>query len=213
MNLILFGPPGAGKGTQAQFLVKKYNFIQLSTGDLLRSEIKKETSLGKNIENIISEGNLVSDQIVNSLLEIAISNLDVESKVIFDGYPRNIDQVNNLQIILQKNQRSINSIIYLNVKREIIEKRIMGRVTCDKCNITLNEFFNINEINNHKCGKENLKRRKDDNLETVLTRYDNYMVKTKPVLDFYSKLANFHEIDGSNEIDQINNKIEGFLNV
>ena len=213
MNLILFGPPGAGKGTQAQFLVKKYNLIQITTGELLRNKKKKKSVLGKDIENIISKGNLVSDQIVNDLLKIAISNLNMESKVIFDGYPRNIEQANNLQKILKQNQKYINFIIYLNVKREIIEKRIMGRVTCDKCNITLNEFFNIKEINNHKCGKENLKRRKDDNLETVLTRYDNYMIKTKPVLDFYSKHANFHEIDGSSQIDQINNKIEGFLNV
>jgi adenylate kinase len=119
VNLILFGPPGAGKGTQAQFLVKKYNFIQLSTGDLLRNEIKKKSVLGKDIENIISKGNLVSDHIVNDLLKIAISNLNMESKVIFDGYPRNIEQANNLQKILKQNQKYINFIIYLNVKREI----------------------------------------------------------------------------------------------
>tara|TARA_B100001123_G_scaffold262835_1_gene292712 strand:+ start:342 stop:983 length:642 start_codon:yes stop_codon:yes gene_type:complete len=211
MNVILFGPPGAGKGTQAQFITEKYNYYQLSTGDLLRNEIKKKTPLGKKIEKVITEGEFANDDIVNSLLEQAIINPKNKNKIIFDGYPRNISQAKNLDEILIKNNLEIGSIIFLNVSKEIVEKRILGRITCEKCNITLNKFFDSEKIESHLCGKEFLKKRKDDNLETVITRYDTYMVKTIPVLDFYSSRNNFHEIDGSQKIQVITSKIEEIL--
>ena len=213
MNIILFGPPGAGKGTQAQFIVKKHNYFQLSTGDLLREEIKLKTILGSEIEQLISNGKFASDKIVNTLLRQSITNLKFRDRIIFDGYPRNVDQAKNLEIILSEFDQTIGHIIFLNVSKDIIEKRIMGRMTCDKCNMSLNEFFNKEQIELHPCGKEFLKKRKDDNFDVVVARYETYMKTTKPVLDYYSKNENFTEIDGAGEIDQITNKINGVLNV
>ena len=213
MNIILFGPPGAGKGTQAQFIVKKHNYFQLSTGNLLREEVKLNTPLGAEIEKLISIGKFASDKIVNSLLRQSITNLKFRDRIIFDGYPRNVEQAKNLEIILGEFEQTIGHIIFLNVSKDIIEKRIMGRMTCDKCNMTLNEFFNKDEIELHPCGKEFLMKRKDDNFDIVLARYETYMKTTKPILDYYSKNENFTEIDGAAEIEQITNKINGVLNV
>jgi len=213
VNIILFGPPGAGKGTQAQFIVKKHNYFQLSTGNLLREEVKLKTQLGAKIESLISNGKFVSDETVNTLLRQSIINLKFRDRIIFDGYPRNIEQAKNLELILGEFNQTIGHIIFLNVSKDIIEKRIMGRMTCDKCHMTLNEFFNKDQIELHPCGKEFLKKRKDDNFEIVVARYDTYMKTTEEVLDFYSKNENFTEIDGAAGIDQITNKINEVLNV
>ena len=213
MNVIIFGPPGAGKGTQAQNLVNKFNLYQLSTGDLLRSEIKKNTEIGKKIKKIIAQGDLVNDNIVNELLQKFITKDNFRNKIIFDGYPRNINQAEALEVMLNSDNQSINFILFLNVTRETIEKRILGRVVCEKCNKTMNEFFNKEEINKHECGKNYLKKRQDDNQETIITRYEEYMKKTKPVLDFYSSRTYFHEIDGSQKIQVITDKIEQILKV
>ena len=213
MNIILFGPPGAGKGTQAQFIVNKHNYFQLSTGNLLREEASLKTPLGAEIEGLISNGKFVSDETVNTLLRKSITNLKFRDRIIFDGYPRNVYQAKNLELILKEFDQTIGHIIFLNVSKDIIEKRIMGRMTCDKCNMTLNEFFNKEQIELHPCGKEFLKKRKDDNFDIIVARYETYMKTTKPVLDFYSKNENFTEIDGAAEIEQITYKINDVLNV
>jgi adenylate kinase len=213
VNIILFGPPGAGKGTQAQFIVKKHNYFQLSTGNLLRDQVKLKTELGSEIEELISKGKFASDKTVNTLLRQCITNLKYRDRIIFDGYPRNVEQAKNLELILGDFNQIIGHIIFLNVSRDIIEKRIMGRMTCDKCNMTLNEYFDKKQIELHPCGKEFLKKRKDDNFDIVVSRYDTYTKTSKPVLDFYSKNLNFTEIDGAAEIDQINDKINDILQV
>ena len=213
MNIILFGPPGAGKGTQAQFIVKKHNYFQLSTGNLLRKEVKLKTLIGLEIDTLISNGRFVSNETVNTLLRQSITNLKFRDRIIFDGYPRNVDQAKNLELILDEFDQTIGHIIFLNVSRDIVEKRIMGRVTCEKCHMTMNKFFNKEQIELHPCGMKFLKKRKDDNLSVVVARYDTYMTATKPVLDYYSKKVNFTEIDGAAEIEQITNKINDLLMV
>ena len=213
MNIILFGPPGAGKGTQAQKIVIKHNYFQLSTGDLLRNEVRNKTDLGKKIEEKISKGNFVSDEIVNNLLKKTISELKFRDRIIFDGYPRTVEQSKNLDMILSEFNEKIDLIISLYVPREVVEKRIEGRVTCEKCNTSLNKFFNENQIKLHPCGTEYFVKRDDDNSETLMNRYDIYMETTKPVIDFLSKNKNFHQIDGTLKIDEITNKIDTFINV
>jgi adenylate kinase len=169
--------------------------------------------LESDIEKLISNGKFVSDEIVNTLLRQSLTNLKYRDRIIFDGYPRNVEQAINLEVLLNEFNQTIGHTIFLNVSRDIIEKRIMGRMTCEKCNMTLNEYFNKEQIELHPCGVEHLKKRKDDNLEIVISRYDTYMSSTKPVLDFYSKNSNFTEIDGAGEIDQITNKINEILKV
>ena len=213
MNIILFGPPGAGKGTQSQKIAKKFNLHQVSTGDLLRNEIKNKSDIGNKIEQIISQGDFVTDDIVNKILKTVIINPLYRNRNIFDGYPRNTTQAESLEIMLNSDNQSINFILFLKVNREIIEKRILGRIICEKCNKTFNEYLTKEEIENHKCGKNYLKKRKDDNLETVINRYDEYVKKTKPVLDFFSQRSYFHEIDGSQKIHEITSKIEQILTV
>ena len=187
MNIILFGPPGAGKGTQAKHLVKKLNNFQISTGDILREEIKKDTDIGKKIINVMNDGRFVNDDIVNKLLEKQVFDPIKKNKLIFDGYPRSINQAKNLDKLIHNSNQKIDFVFFLNVNKETIIKRIQKRKILEK--------------------------RSDDELDTILKRYDTYMETTKPVLDFYSKNSNFHEIDGSDEIEQITNKIDTFIDV
>ena len=187
MNLILFGPPGAGKGTQAKYLTKKLNAFQISTGDMLREEIQNDTEIGKQIINVMNDGKFVNDEIVNKLIENVISDPKKHNKLIFDGYPRSLSQAKNLDLLLNKSKQKIDFIFYLNVNKDTIIKRIEKRKVLEK--------------------------RSDDDLNTILKRYDTYMETTKPVLDFYSKNSNFNELDGTLEIDQITAKIDAFLNV
>ena len=187
MNVILFGPPGAGKGTQAKYLVKKLNGFQISTGDILRSEIKKNTEIGKKIINNMNDGKFVNDEIVNKLIEKIILDPIKKDKLIFDGYPRSISQAQNLDLVLKNSNQKIDIIFFLNVNKETIINRIKKRKILEK--------------------------RSDDESDTILKRYETYMETTRPVLDFYNKNSNFYEIDGSLKIEEITAKIDGFLSV
>jgi len=213
VNVVIFGPPGAGKGTQAQIIVKKFNLHQVSSGDLLRNEIKKKSEIGKRIEKIISKGDFATDSIINELIKKIVTNPNCRNKIIYDGYPRNINQAKNLELILNSDNQSINFIFFLKVSRVDLEKRILGRVTCGKCNKIFNKFYDQKKIQNHQCGSEYLVKRLDDNNDTIIYRYDEYMKQTKPVLDFYSSRSYFYEIDGSEKIDVISSKIEQILRV
>ena len=211
MNVIIFGPPGAGKGTQAQNIADKFNLYQLSTGDLLRDEINSKTEIGKEIKNIIYKGGLATDGIVNRLIKKVVSDPNYRNRIIFDGYPRTINQAENLDIILNSHNQSINFVLFLNVSKDTVEKRLLGRIICEKCNKIYNVFFDKKEIENHSCEKNYLIKRKDDNQETIINRYEEYVKKTKPVLDFYSKRSYFHEVDGNEKIVEISSKIEEIL--
>ena len=187
MNIILFGPPGAGKGTQSKYLVHKLNNFQVSTGDILREEILKDSDIGQQITNNMNEGKFVSDEIVNSLIEKLMDDPQKKDKLIFDGYPRSLSQAQYLDLLLDKSNQKIDHIFYLNVNKDTIIERIEKRKT--------------------------LENRSDDNTDTILKRYDTYMETTRPVLNYYSKNLNFHEINGTQEIDQITKEIEAFINV
>ena len=185
MNVVIFGPPGAGKGTQAQNIVKKFNLHQVSTGDLLRTEIKNKTEIGKEIEEIISKGDFATDDMVNRLIANIIFDPKKKNKLIFDGYPRSLSQAKNLDVLLKNSNQKIDFIFFLNVNKNTIIKRIERRKILEK--------------------------RSDDDLNTILKRYDTYMDTTRPVLDFYSKNPNFYEIDGSEKIEVISSKIEQII--
>ncbi len=187
VNIIIFGPPGAGKGTQAKYLVKKLNSFQVSTGDMLREEINNNSEIGKRIINNMNDGKFVDDEIVNKLLQKIIFDKKKTNKLIFDGYPRTINQAKNLDNLLNMSNQKINYIFFLNVNKDSIIERIKKRKILEK--------------------------RSDDDEKTILKRYDTYMNITKPVLDYYSKNKNFHEVDGSMEINDISLKIEEILGV
>ena len=187
MNVIIFGPPGAGKGTQALNIVKKFNLYQVSTGDLLRKEVKNQTPIGKDIQEIISNGDFATDEIVNELIKDVIFNPQNKNNLIFDGYPRSLSQAKNLDFLLNSSEQKIDYIFFLNVKKESIIERIKKRKILEK--------------------------RSDDNFKTILKRYDTYMETTKPVLDFYSKKSNFYEINGDDKIEDISSKIEQILSL
>ena len=187
MNIILFGPPGAGKGTQAKYLVKKLDGIQISTGDMLRDEIKKDSEIGKKIIKDMNDGKFVNDDIVNDLIKDTISDPQKKNKLIFDGYPRSLTQAKNLDLLLSNSKQKINFIFFLNVNKDTIIKRIEKRKI--------------------------LENRSDDDLNTILKRHDTYMETTRPVLNFYSKNPNFYEIDGTSKIEVITAKIEEIINV
>jgi len=187
VNIILFGPPGAGKGTQSKYLVDKLNNFQVSTGDILREEIKKNSDIGQQITRNMNEGKFVSDEIVNSLIEKLMLDPLKKNKLIFDGYPRSLSQAKYLDLLLDNSNQKIDHIFFLNVNKDTIIERIEKRKT--------------------------LENRSDDNTDTILKRYDTYMETTRPVLDYYIKNPNFHEINGTQEIDQITKEIEAFINV
>ncbi len=187
MNLVIFGPPGAGKGTQSKFIVEKYKMYQLSTGEFLRNEMSNNTSIGKKISSVINSGALVSNQIVSDLIEKVISNTDYQNRIIFDGYPRNLDQAKNLDILLKKYNQKIDIVLKLSVSLKTIKKRISDRRTLEK--------------------------RPDDNEEIAIKRYETYEKSTEPVIEYYKKLNLLKVVDGERPIEQINKEISEIIDL
>ena len=185
MNIVIFGPPGAGKGTQSNFIVKKFNLHQLSTGELLRKEINDKTNLGEKISSIINSGNLVSDNIVNGLIEKYISNKIYKSRLIFDGYPRNLNQANNLDNLLKKYDQTIGIVLKLSVSLETIKKRILERKTQEK--------------------------RVDDDEEIAIKRYQTYEKNINPVINFYKQTNLLNVVNGETSISKISDEISQLI--
>ena len=185
MNIVIFGPPGAGKGTQSKFIAKKYNLFQLSTGELLRNEIDNKTELGSKISAIINSGELVSDNIVSNLIEKFISDNTYKQRLIFDGYPRNINQAINLDNLLKDNNQKVDIVLKLSVSLETILRRILER--------------------------KNQEKRKDDSEEIAIKRYKTYEKSTEPVLEYYQKSKLLNVVNGESSIMQISDEISGLI--
>ena len=211
MNVILFGPPVAGKGTQANNIVKRFNLLKISTGDLLREEIKNNTDLGTKIKSIINKGLLVSDDIINNLIAKILTDKKFYNRLIFDGYPRNLSQAKNLDLLTKKYNQKISCVLSLNVDKESIIKRVLGRQICTNCGLIFNKYFNPSTKKNHSCDSQFLNKRADDNKKTILDRYETYTNKTLPILDFYKEQNLLHQINGMAEIDQIFEEIQGII--
>ena len=185
MNIVIFGPPGAGKGTQSKFIVNKFNLYQLSTGDLLRNEIKNKTQLGSEISTIINSGELVSDEIVSNLIEKFVSNDAYKNQIIFDGYPRTLIQAKNLDDLLTKHKQKIDIVLKLSVSLETVKKRILER--------------------------KNQEKRADDNEEIAIKRYKTYEKSSEPVIDYYKQSNLLKVVNGEAGISEINSEIGGII--
>ena len=185
MNIVIFGPPGAGKGTQSNFIVKKFNLYQLSTGELLRKEINDKTQLGQQISSIINAGNLVSDEIVGNLIEKFIANKNYKNRLIFDGYPRNLSQARYLDVLLKRNNQKIDIALKLSVSLETIKKRIFER--------------------------KNLEKRADDNEKIAIKRYETYENNIEPVINFYKQSDLLQVVNGEASITEISDEISALI--
>jgi adenylate kinase len=211
VNLILFGPPGSGKGTQGDNLSKDYNLIKISTGDLLRNEIKKKNKIGSEIKSIIDKGKFVSDELINSLIEESLKKKDYSNKLIFDGYPRNLNQAKKFDLLLKKYNQKLSCVISLNIEKNIIIKRVSGRQICSVCGLTFNKYYNAATSSNHKCNSDFLVTRADDSVSTVEKRYDTYIKETYPIKNHYIDQNLLHDIDGSKKIEQIYGEIRNII--
>ncbi len=211
MNIILIGPPGAGKGTQADYLVNEFNLFKASAGDLLRKEADLNTNLGQKIKSILDKGSLVSDDLIDNLIEKLILNKSYSNKIIFDGYPRNLNQAKHLDVTLKKYKQKIACVFSLTVNLDTIIKRITGRQVCSNCKLTFNKFFNPSTLDNHKCDSKFLEKRVDDTEDTVKSRYDTYSKETAPIIEYYKNQKILYEINGMGDISMIYKEIHHII--
>ena len=210
MIIILLGAPGSGKGTQAEFLVKQYGFAHLSTGDLLRDEMAKSTELGKSIENMMSEGQLVPTEIVNNLVEQRLRS--TEEGIVLDGYPRNVEQANFISEVMGSKLKDMKA-IYFSVADDIIIKRITGRVSCISCKKIYNEHFSPIPLDGkcEGCGNSEFNKRSDDNEDSIKVRLSQYKEKTSPVIEFYKDQGLLYEVDAARDSQRIAEELRNFL--
>jgi adenylate kinase len=202
-NIVFFGPPGCGKGTQAQLLVEAKKYITVSTGELLRKIVDEESELGKNITSTLDEGALVSDEIVNSLIDNFYNENKSATGIILDGYPRSVDQANSLELILEKYKTKIDKVFYFDVSEDTLLKRITGRYTCSECGAIYNRFFSDTKVSGEcdKCHSVEFDKRSDDSKEVIVNRLKVFKELTSPLLEFYKdKLV---KIDGEQSTNLI----------
>lgn len=210
VNVILLGPPGAGKGTQARMLEEKFGLIQLSTGDLLRAAVAAGTEAGKEAKAVMESGGLVSDEIVLAILKDRLADDDVKAGVILDGFPRTTAQAEALDALLAETDQSIDAAISLAVDDEAMVERISGRFTCGNCGEGYHDTFKppVNTGVCDKCGGTDMKRRADDNAETVRERLKAYHAQTAPLITYYDKKRNLTEINAMAGIDEVASSLE-----
>ncbi len=213
MNIILLGPPGAGKGTQAQRLVEKFGMRQLSTGDMLRAAVKAATPVGLQAKSVMERGELVSDEIVSALIGEELDAMGPTVGAIFDGYPRTAAQAESLDQLLTERNRHLDRVIELEVDEDALVERICGRFTCAKCGKGYHDKFAQPKLPGicDKCGSTEFKRRPDDNEETVRTRMGEYRAKTAPILPIYEQRGIVSRVNGMAEIDQVTAAIERIM--
>lgn len=213
MNIILLGPPGAGKGTQAQRLVSERAMVQLSTGDMLRAAVKDCTPTGLKAKAVMEAGQLVSDEIVSGIIGEALDALAPDTGVIFDGYPRTAPQAESLDGILADRGRKLDHVIELEVNEDALVERITGRYTCASCGKGYHDLFEQPRVAGicDKCGSTEFKRRPDDNEETVRTRMAEYRAKTAPILPIYEARGIVARVDGMADISEVTTQIAAIL--
>lgn len=213
MNIILLGPPGAGKGTQASRLEADRGMIQLSTGDMLRAAVKAASPVGMQARAVMDAGALVSDDIVSGIIDEKLASLDPARGVIFDGYPRTAAQAGQLDSILAGRGRALDHVIELEVDEDKLVARIVGRYTCARCGAGYHDVFKQPRVAGicDVCGSDAFKRRPDDNEETVRTRMAEYRAKTEPIIPIYAARGRLARVDGMGEIDDVTKAIEAIL--
>ncbi len=213
MILILLGPPGAGKGTQAQRLTDVHGLVKLSTGDMLRDAIAAETPIGLTIKDAMHNGELVSDDIVIGIIEERVRQDDCASGFILDGFPRTVAQAEVLDVMLDKMGRGLDRVIEMRVDSDALLKRITGRYTCADCNASYNEFFRPTAVDGvcDKCGGTEFTQREDDNVNIVTARMRAYQEKTAELLPYYQGRQVLHYVDGMAGIDEVGRQIDEVL--
>jgi len=213
VNIILLGPPGAGKGTQAARLVADRGMVQLSTGDMLRDKRKVDSPLGREVAAIMDSGALVSDEIVSALIDDKLASMSEAQGAIFDGYPRTAAQAESLDGILAGRGRTLDYVIELAVDEDALVERIVGRFTCANCGAGYHDKFKLPKVAGtcDVCGHHEFKRRADDNEETVRTRMAEYRAKTAPIIPIYEARGLVRRVDGMADIGEVTSAIEAIL--